>query len=164
MKKGSLSGEDLVNGPPWSAMLPEAMLMSVVQDVAPSCDKASDLCGEMQSVLLPNTLVMSLGFAPSGSHTDVSGICSHLSKCWSSWFMQSLKAMSRSVVLIWPKTVLISMACSGLSSESMLISMAVGELDLPLMKELPSRRVTALQCRRWYVGELALPHSCHYTN
>lgn len=29
--------------------------------------------------------MMSLGFAPSGSHTNVSGIWSHLSKCWSSW-------------------------------------------------------------------------------
>lgn len=36
----------------------------------------------MQSVLLPDALVMSLGFAASGGHPEVGGPCSHLRSCW----------------------------------------------------------------------------------
>lgn len=64
MRKGSLSGLDLLKGPPRFLMPLEAMLVSVVHSGTPSHDEAWDPCGFMQSVPLPDALVTtSLCFA-----------------------------------------------------------------------------------------------------
>jgi hypothetical protein len=39
MRKSSMSGLDLLEGPPWSMMSPEAMLVSVVHAAAPGQDE-----------------------------------------------------------------------------------------------------------------------------
>lgn len=63
MRNNSLSGSDLFKGPPWSVMYLEAMLVNVVLAAASGRDEA---CGYTSSVLLTETLVMSLGFAALG--------------------------------------------------------------------------------------------------
>lgn len=45
-------------------------------------------------------LVMPLGFAVSGSHADVSGMCNHRRPRQGSCSMQPLRSMSGSVVLM----------------------------------------------------------------
>ena len=76
MRRCSLSGLDLLEGPLWSAMPPEAMLVSVVHAAAPAHDEAWGPCGHMQSVPLTDALVVTLGFAVL-SHAGRSGLCSH---------------------------------------------------------------------------------------
>lgn len=74
MRKGSLSGLDLLEGPPWSKRAPEAILVLVVQAAAQTVTKLEihvDVC----PVLLPSALAMSSGFTVLGSHADVSGMC-----------------------------------------------------------------------------------------
>lgn len=51
---------------------------------------------------------MSPGFAAWGSHADVSGMSNSLRSCGSFWPFQLLGAMGGSVVLIWPRTMLMS--------------------------------------------------------
>lgn len=76
-RKVSLSGLVLLKGPPWSMMLPE------IHGAATGQDKSQDSCASMQSVPLPDALVMFLGFAARKreKYTDVSGLCSHLRLC-----------------------------------------------------------------------------------
>lgn len=81
MRKGSLSGLDLLRGPPWPTMLLETVLVSTVHATVHNHDKAQDPCGHTQSVLLPVALVVSSDFAALGSHADVSGLCNHMRPC-----------------------------------------------------------------------------------
>lgn len=81
MRKGSLSRLDLLKGPPWPTMRLETMLVSTVHAAVHDHDEVQDPCGRMQSVLLPDALVMLSGFAALGSHVDVSGLCNHLRPC-----------------------------------------------------------------------------------
>lgn len=65
MWKGS--GMDLLEGPLWSTMPLEAMLVSVVHASTPDHSETQDPCGHMQSVQLPGYLVMSSGLAALGA-------------------------------------------------------------------------------------------------
>lgn len=72
MRNGSLSGLDLLKGPPWCSGPLDALLVSVVPVAAPSDDKALRSNVDIQwSVRLPDALVMSSGFAAFGGHVDV---------------------------------------------------------------------------------------------
>ena len=74
MRKGSLSGLDFLEGPPWFKRPPEAILVLVVQAAAPDRE---DVC----PVVLPSALAMSSGFTALGSHADGSGLCPYLRPC-----------------------------------------------------------------------------------
>lgn len=58
----------------WPVMPLKTVLVPVVHAAAPGQDKA----WRSMSVLWPDILVMSLGFAASGRRADVSGMCDHL--------------------------------------------------------------------------------------
>lgn len=78
MRKSSVFGLDLQEGPPWSVMSPEAMVESVVRAAAPSRDETRNPWGCQQCVPLPEDLVVSSDFAASGGQVDVRALCSHL--------------------------------------------------------------------------------------
>lgn len=80
MSKGSLSELDLLEGPLWSMIPSDNMLMSVVH-AASQTDKTWKPCGLLQSVPLMDALVMSLGFSVLGSHFDGSGLYNYLRPC-----------------------------------------------------------------------------------
>lgn len=67
MRKDSLSGLDLLEGPPWCAIPQEDMVVSVLHAAAPGLSEAREPCGLMPSVLLSDALVLSLGFSASGA-------------------------------------------------------------------------------------------------
>lgn len=63
MRNCSLTGLDLLEGPPWSLMLLEVLMVLVVHAAARGHYYARDSCGLKWSVLLTEYLVMSLGCA-----------------------------------------------------------------------------------------------------
>lgn len=72
MGRSSLYGLDLLEGPFWSVMPLEAMLVSVAHAAALSHDKACGPCEHVQCMLLIDALVISSGFAAFRGHLDVS--------------------------------------------------------------------------------------------
>jgi hypothetical protein len=53
----------------------------MVHDAASEHNKALHLCKHMQSVILPDIVVMSSDFAASCIHADMSGVYNHLRLC-----------------------------------------------------------------------------------
>lgn len=62
MRTSSLSGLDLLEGPPWSMMPSEVTLVPVVHAAAPGLDEGRDPRRHMRSVSLTEALAKTLGF------------------------------------------------------------------------------------------------------
>lgn len=86
------------------------VLVSVVHAAVPDHDETRDPCGHAQSVLLPESLVISSGFAASGRHADVSDVCNHPRPCQGLWPVLPLRVVSGLVVLNQLRAVLMSIA------------------------------------------------------
>lgn len=61
MRKGSVSGLDLLEGPLWSVTPLEAMLVSVVHAATQDHDEAQVPCGSSRFVLLTEGMLKSVG-------------------------------------------------------------------------------------------------------
>lgn len=95
----SLSGLNLLRGPQFPAMLPEAMLVTVVHAASPGHDKAWEAMDINQlPVPLTDALELYWGLADwGGGHIDVSGNCCDLRTHWGLW---SVQLLGESVFLI----------------------------------------------------------------